>query len=232
MTDRFETTQWSVVQQAGGEGDAARDALSVLCRIYRPPVFAYVRAHRPRDTEAEDLTQAFFVHFLERDLPARADPGRGRFRAFLLTALKNFLAQEHGRARAQRHGGRMQRAPDTLLETLADPSPTPDDAFELEWARTVLREAMRRLEQESDRAGKAKLFAELRPYLVDGPDRSDYESLAEANGLRRNTIAVAVHRLRGRLQALVRDVLADTVRDAGDVDEELRHIRGMLDRPR
>jgi RNA polymerase sigma factor (sigma-70 family) len=228
LVNRFETTQWSVVVSAGGEGTSAHDALAALCRIYRPPVLAYVRARVGDSEDAEDLTQAFFAYLLERRLAARADPERGRFRAFLLTSLKHFLASERERAGTLRRGGGMLVLPSSALERLASEDAGPEQAFEREWARTVLREAMVRLEREVRSAGRAELFTHLRPYLVENPDDGEYEALAQALSLRPNTIAVAVHRLRTRLRELVREVVADTSGEGADIESELRHMRSKL----
>lgn len=228
MADRFETTRWSIVVSAGGEGDGARDALAVLCQTYRPPVLAYVRARVVRREDAEDLTQAFFAHLLERRLAAHADRARGRFRAFLLTSLKHFLSSERERAGAQRRGGGLQTLPGEFIDSIADTDEGPELAFEREWARTVLREAMRRLEEEAASAGRVTLFKQLRPFLVELPEEGEYDAVASALGLRRNTIAVAVHRLRTRLREVVREVIADTAGDSAEIEEELRGMRGVL----
>jgi RNA polymerase sigma-70 factor (ECF subfamily) len=231
VPDRFATTRWSMVIDAAGNGDSARDALTALCEIYRPPVLAYVRAHLHRGEDAEDLVQDFFAQLLERDLAARADPERGRFRAFLLTSLKNFLVNEHERVNALRRGGGLQMLPATAFESVPDSHAGPDEAFDLEWARTVLREGLRRLQQEAQQAGRADLFASLRPFLVDTPGEAEYETVAKAHGLRRNTVAVAVHRMRARLQELVHEVLADTARGKHDIEEEARHLRDAFSPP-
>jgi RNA polymerase sigma-70 factor (ECF subfamily) len=220
-----------LVVDAAGNGDGARDALTALCETYRPPVLAYIRAHVRHGEEAEDLVQEFFALLLERHLAARADPERGRFRAFLLTSLKNFLVNERERVGALRRGGGIQMLPATAFESIPGGDTGPEDAFDLEWARTVLREGLRRLEQEAEQAGRLPLFASLRPFLIDAPDDSDYETVAQAHGLRRNTVAVAVHRMRARLQELVREVLADTAHGRDDIDEELRHMRAVFAPP-
>jgi RNA polymerase sigma-70 factor (ECF subfamily) len=227
MGHRFHTTRWSVVVNAGGEGDNARDALAALCRMYRPPVLAYVRM-RFAESDAEDVTQAFFAHILERRLPARADRERGRFRSYLLTSLKHFLVAEHERASALRRGGGFTAVTDSIIELIPATDLSPEQAFEREWARTVLRDAMCRLETETASAGRGELFARLRPYLIDDPDVGDYDEIAQALGLRRNTVAVAVHRLRARLQEIVREAVADTADDPAEIDEELRSMRRML----
>ncbi len=230
MADRFDTTRWSMVLSAGGDDTAARGALSSLCETYQPPVLAYVRAHVADRDEAEDLTQAFFVHLLERRLASKADRERGRFRAFLLTSLKHFLASERERASALRRGGGSEQLPAAIIDFVPDANPGPDEAFEQEWAKTVLREAMRRLELEARRAGRDAMFTELRRYLAEAPTEGEYESLAELFGMRPNTVAVAVHRLRARLQDVVREVVADTARDNKEVESELRSMRTALSR--
>lgn len=226
MADRFDTTRWSLVLHAGGDGEHARRALETLCRCYRPPVLAYVRARHPRGDDAQDLTQAFFAHLLEHRLAARADRGRGRFRAFLLTALRNFLASEHTRGAAQVRGGGATALP---LED-ADPADDagPEQAFEREWAQTVLRLALQALEAEALRNGRQALFMRLRPFLLEPPDDRDYDVVAAELDMRRNTVAVAVHRLRARLQDLVRTVVADTVEDDRQAEYELRRLRRAL----
>jgi len=228
MAERFQTTQWSIVVNAGGGGDDAKNALTILFETYRPPVLAYVRSRVHNPDDAEDLTQAFFAHVLERDLPARADRERGRFRSFLLKSLNHFLATEWQRGNAQRRGGNVTLVADEAIETVASEETGPEEAFELEWARTVLREAMQRLEQEAEAAGRGKMFADFRPYLTENPQPGDYDKIAESAGIRRNTIAVAVHRLRSRLQELVQDVVADTASDAAEIQAELRQMREIM----
>lgn len=225
--DRFATTRWSLVRLAGDGGADVdgRDALDRLCRTYRPPVLAYVRAHY-RGEDAEDLTQAFFAHLLEQQLPGRADRDRGRFRAFLLTSLKNFVAGSLARERAQRRGGGTLRV--EVDEHLRDQGHGPEQAFEAEWARTVLREALDALESEADESGRIDLFRALSPFLTEAPGDEDYARIAAEMGLRRNTVAVAVHRLRARLQELVRELVADTTSDPGEAEGELRHLREQM----
>lgn len=223
--DRFATTRWSLVRLAGDGDDAGQAALERLCRTYRPPVLAYVRAHY-RGDDAEDLTQDFFTHLLEQRLPARADSERGRFRAFILTALKNFAATRLTRERALRRGGGVQHV--EVDERLGDEGAGPEEAFEAEWARTVLREALSALEREAVQAGRGALFRALSPYLSESPDDEDYSRLAAELGMRRNTLAVAVHRLRGRLQTLVQALVADTTSNSDEAAMELRHLRGRL----
>jgi RNA polymerase sigma-70 factor (ECF subfamily) len=218
-----------MVLRARGDPADARVALEALCRTYRPPVLAFVRSHvRVRDS-AEDLTQAFFTRFLERAWHANADPERGRFRTFLLTALKRFLIDAQVEARTLKRGGDVRfEALDAADEGALGAVESPDDVFEREWARAVLTVALGRLRLEAEQAGKLELFDRLSEFLVEAPDEADYAQVASDLGLRRNTLAVAVHRLRHRLRELVRDELAETTAGAHDMGEELRALRGAL----
>lgn len=226
MADRFGTTRWSLIVNAGGEGPPARIALEALCRMYRSPVLAYVRAHSTHREDADELTQAFFAYLLEHRLAARADRERGKFRAFLLTSLKHFIAGERERASAQRRGGGAQMV---ALDDIDPPSDDgPEQAFEREWACTTLGIAQSRLQQEAIQAGKLELFQRLSPFLLEQPGENDYQQAADALGLRRNTVAVAVHRLRSRLQEVVRSVIEDSSDGPGDAAAELRRLRAAL----
>lgn len=226
---RFETTRWSVVLQARGQPAAARAALETLCRTYRPPVLAYVRRHVHARDAAEDLTQAFFARFLEQAWHARADPERGRFRSFLLTTLKRFLVDVHVEAAALKRGGGL------WFESLdADGAPalaggdSPEREFDRVWARAVLDAAFTHLRAEAEQAGKLPLFERLSEFLVEPPDALDYERAAAELGLRRNTLAVAVCRLRRRLRELVLDELTATTAGRADMDAELQALREAL----
>ena len=227
---RFRTTRWSLVLETRGEGAAA--ALETLCRIYRPPVLAAVRRRGYADAEAEDLTQAFFEQLLRLGTWRRADPALGRFRVFLQVALKRFLSNHLAASAAAKRGG--GRAAVSLDESLVDPAlastdPGPDAAFELEWAQAVLREALLGLRAEAEAAGKLPLFRALQPFLLEAPDADDYARVADGLGMRRNTVAVAIHRLRERLRQRVRDELAETVQASSELDAEVSLLQQRLD---
>lgn len=228
---RFETTRWSVVMRARGDAAEARAALETLCRTYRPPVLAYVRRHGHAAEAAEDLTQAFFARFLEQASHATADPARGRFRAFLLTAVKRFLINAGAELQAAKRGGGMRfESLDHEAAPALDGGETPEQAFERDWALAVLDAALRRLRAEAERAGKRVLFEHLHEFLIEAPDEADYARVAAALNLRRNTLAVAVHRLRHRLRELVRAELAETATTRNDLACELRELRAALGR--
>ncbi len=211
---RFDTTHWSIVARARGDTVDARAALESLCRAYRPPVLAYIRGRGYAPDVAEDLAQTFFEHFVEDAYQTVADPERGRFRAFLLTALKRFLINSDAEAHAIKRGGavRMSTLPDdqpSVTDWMVD-SGSPERAFERDWALAILDTAMHRLRTEADEAGKRAMFDALHEFLTERPDEEDYARAAAALNLRRNTLAVAVHRLRHRLRELVREEIAQT----------------------
>jgi RNA polymerase sigma factor (sigma-70 family) len=231
---RFDTTRWSMVLQARDGTNQARSALETLCRTYRPPVLAYIRRRGYGAETAEDLAQTFFARFIEDAYHANADPARGRFRAFLLTALKRFLIDSDNEAHAAKRGGGYQfksleqnTGNGNTLETLAD-SETPERAFERSWAVTLLDAAMGRLRDEAVKAGKQGLFEQLSEFLTERPDEADYARVADTLKMRRNTLAVAVHRLRHRLRELIREELAQTTTDRTDLESELRDMRVAL----
>ncbi|HXD84313.1 MAG TPA: hypothetical protein VN599_07765 [Rudaea sp.] len=228
----FETTRWSMVLNARD----TRGALESLCRTYRPPVLDYIR-HRGYATDnVEDLAQAFFAKFIEQAWHADADPMRGRFRAFLLTALKRFLIDADEQAHTKKRGGGVHfrsfdqttGSPNTL-DNISDDD-TPEQAFERSWAAALLGNAMRRLHDEAEAAGKLTMFEQLREFLGERPDEADYTRVAETLHLRRNTLAVAVHRMRHRLRELVRDELAQTTANRTEMEAELRALRHSLGR--
>lgn len=231
---RFQTTRWSIVLHAGRETAGARAALEELCRTYRSPVIAYVRSRGCGPDEAEDLGQAFFARFIEGAYHAQADPARGSFRAFLLTALKRFLDDAADRAHAQKRGGKIHfQSLDALdgdeseVDNVADRD-TPDQAFERAWAKATLRAAMHRLRGETAAAGRSALFDQLCEFLAERPSEEDYERVAAALKMRRNTVAVAVHRLRQRLRELVQAELAETAIDKNGLKNELDQLRKSL----
>ncbi|MBX3725634.1 MAG: sigma-70 family RNA polymerase sigma factor [Xanthomonadales bacterium] len=227
---QFATTRWSLIMQARGGPEQARQALESICRNYRRPVVAFIR-HRGHDaSEAEDLAQDFFTRLLERRWDTQADPERGRFRAFLLTSLRNFLANSRVAAAAVKRGGGLASVPiDDALAVLADTGGcTPEQAFERAWALTVIERSFERLREEAERAGKLALFERLEPHLGEGAGPADYRRLGEQLSLRPNTVAVTVHRLRARLRDLVRAELADQTGDGADIDQELRAMRAAL----
>ena len=228
----FQTTQWSLVLAARQEGAHARVAFEELCRQYRPAVLAYVRCRGYDAQEAEDLTQAFFLNLVERRFDADADRAKGRFRTFLLVALQRFLmnARVSGNA-AKRGGGRI--ASDTVAaEELPDESAvaSPERAFELNFALAVMTQVLDGLRREARAAGREALYDSVKDYVLEQPDEDSYSGIAERLGMKRNTVAVAVHRMRQRARELVRETLMHTVADERDLEEELHVLSNSLSR--
>ena len=230
----FATTQWSVVLRAGsGEGEHAA-ALATLCQDYWRPVYAYIR-WRGHDAEASrDLTQGFFAALLERRALETARRERGRFRDFLLTSVKNFLAHEREREHAQKRGGgqapvRIDADPDVSFVGVPTPATheTPETIFERRWAITLLDQAMLDLAADMERAGSVERFEALRPYLV-GDSEPPHADLARELKMTESAVRVALHRLRQRYGGALRDRVAQTLADPSRVDEELRYLIGLL----
>lgn len=226
---RFDSTQWSLVLLARGTTPDARTALDRLCRAYRPPVAAYIRSRGYRADAVEDLVQTFFAHFIEDAYHATADPAPGRFRAFLLTALKRFLINVDIESQTLKRGGHVRiESLDSDGAEVGNVSDGPEREFERSWAMTVLDASLRRLRDEAKDAGKLPMFDQLREFLVEPPDEADYARAADALNLRRNTLAVAVHRLRHRLRELVREELKQTTSGREELEAELRALRSTL----
>lgn len=227
---QFATTHWSLILQARGGPEATHAALEEICRAYRAPVLAYVRGSGRSAPDAEDLTQEFFARLLERRWDTAADPARGRFRAFLLTALKRFLLDAQAASHARKRGGDYRQVDwEPAADTLAVPaSQSPEHAFERAWAATVIERAYERLRAETERAGKRALFDKLAPFLAEAAEAADYRRLGTELSLRPNTVAVSVHRLRLRLRELVRSEIADQTDGAEAAEVELRALRDAL----
>jgi RNA polymerase sigma-70 factor (ECF subfamily) len=233
--DIFATTHWTVVLAAGqgGSPDAHR-ALEQLCQTYWFPLYAYVRRRGYAKADAEDLTQAFFARLLEKDFFAGLNGEKGKFRAFLLASLKHFLANEWKKSqRIKRGGGETHlsldwQTADTKFQVAATSEPSPDKAFDREWALALLSKVIERLQQECEADGKAKLFEQLKIFLTAGKAESAQRDVANALGMEEGAVRVAVHRLRKRYRQLLRDEIANTLSDAAMVDEEMRALFGAF----
>jgi RNA polymerase sigma factor (sigma-70 family) len=227
----FHTTQWTVVLAAREkDGTAAREALASLCSIYWYPLYAFVRRQGSSPPDAEDLTQEFFFRFLERNALESVRPANGKFRSFLLACLKNFLANERERASAQRRGGGRRLVPldssDAETRYSLEPADhrTPEAEFERRWAYAVIERTMRELRREYSGGEKSDLFKALQGFLPGGHGNLSRTELASKRGVSLGAIDVAVHRLRQRYGALLREQVARTVSSEAEVEEEIRHL--------
>ena len=235
MPGGFVTTHWSLVLAAGGESSPAADeALAALCAAYWYPLYAYVCRRGFSPADAQDLTQAFFVRLLEKKSLAVADPARGRFRSFLLASLKHFLANEWDRAMAKKRGGAMDRLSIDFeeaekLHAVEAASPlSPEDLFEQKWALALIARAMSRLQGEFTRARRTALFELMKDHLLASRPGTPLAAVAASAGMSEGAVKVAVHRMRNRFRALLRDEIAATVESPEEIDAEVRHLMTAL----
>lgn len=231
-SDAFHTTRWSVVRRASGRDASQRGAaLGELCATYWRPLFAWLRRDGHDAESAADLVQGFVADLLGGERLSHAV--EGRFRSYVLGALRHWVANRRRHERAQRRGGGALRvdaeAGENLLRELRAPDASPDAAFERAWALEVIGNAVARLEREFALRGQAERFAVLRP-LLDGAcgDDGGYAAAAARLGTTAGALRVAVHRARDRLGALLREQLADTVDDAGELEQKLGELLAAL----
>lgn len=231
----FATTHWSVVIAAGHrESPQAAEALENLCSTYWYPLYACVRRQGYGPEDAEDFTQEFFARLLARDYLARADPHWGKFRSFLLTGLKRFLCDEWDKANRLKRGGGQRpisfdahSAEERYRLEPVEPM-TPERLFERSWAMTLLERVAGRLQEEYVSADKADLYEQLTGFRLDASEQPAYAQVARHLGLSESAVKSAIHRLRQRHLELVRDEIAQTVANPAEVDEEIRHLLGVL----
>ena len=226
----FVTTHWSVILSATqSDTTQAHDALAKLCQTYWHPLYAYVRRRGYSPEDAEDLTQGFFAALLQRNAVGSVSADKGRFRSFLLASLNHFLSDEWDKARAQKRGaGKVVSFDSQTAETWLDQVPsrdiTPEKAFELRWAITMLEQVYRTLQEEHRQQGKGELFDVLRGTLAGPGNSAPYAELAQQLRTNEGAVKVAVHRLRQRYRALLREAIAQTVANEAEVDEEMRYL--------
>jgi RNA polymerase sigma-70 factor (ECF subfamily) len=233
--DIFATTHWTVVLAAGRRHTPQSDhALEELCRSYWFPLYAYVRRRGHEKEEAEDLVQGFFARFLAKNYLEGLSAEQGRFRAFLLASLKHFLANEWDKSQRQKRGGGAThlsldwQTADSKFQVAATNEPSPDQAFDREWALALLGKVIERLQAECMADGKVKLFEQLKVFLAAGKGETAQSEVAKALGMEEGAVRVAVHRLRKRYRQLLRDEIANTLSDPAMVDEEMRALFGAF----
>ncbi len=212
--------------------EAARAALVSLCESYWYPLYAYIRRRGYSPDQAQDLTQQFFIRVLEGKYLNRADPDKGRFRAFILTSLKLFLSDEADRERAQkRGGGKLMSLEISSGEERYQREPahneTPERIFERRWALSLLDIVMDRLRDEFVQHGRLDHFNQLKVFVLDQAD-TPYAALAREMGRSEGALKVAIHRLRKRYRELIRQEIAETVADRADVESELRFLAAAV----
>jgi RNA polymerase sigma-70 factor (ECF subfamily) len=234
--DDFATTHWSLVVRLGNRGHAQADAaLAWLCERYWRPLYLFVRRSGYEPHDAEDLVQSFFARLLEKDVLAAASPDRGRFRTFLLAAMKNFLANEWDRGQAlKRGGGRGIASLDVASvesQWVSEPAHavTADRVYEQQWAMTLLELVASKLAAEFTAAGRGRQFELLKGAITAGDRALPYNSLAEELGMTEEAVRQSASRLRKRYRELLRAEVADTVADPGEVDDEIRSLFALFE---
>jgi RNA polymerase sigma factor (sigma-70 family) len=224
----FPTTRWSQVRAAGESVAEGDDAFANLCNDYWPPIFAYVRRLGFSEADAQDLTQGFFVHLLEHRAVRRADPDRGKFRSFLLGALKNYVGNEAARAGRQKRGGKQEiLSLDDPSQTIPEPSVEAEAArsFEESWANEVIGRSLARLREKFRGENRTELFGVLERFLGEA---TVTEEAASALGSSIGALRTAVSRLRKQFGEQIRLEIARTVTAPDLIEEEFRYLRTVL----
>ncbi len=229
----FAPTRWTLILRARGETPEARAALGELCEAYYRPVLRFLQREGRDEDAARELTQEFFARILARGAFDEADPVRGKFRSYLLGALKHFLADQRKHEQRLKRGGGV--APESLDATAADgedepiqvadtSAPVPEAFFDREWALAVMARALGVLQKEFADGGKTEQFEILKPWLMGESAAISQADAARQLGLSEGAVKVMIHRLRKRFRDAVRVEISQTLRDPALVDEELRHL--------
>ena len=227
----FPNTRWTVVLEAQ---DDTPGALAAFCQAYWNPLFCFARRMNQDIADAEDLTQAFFTRLLARDLLLQAQRERGRLRSFLLKSFRNFIAEEERRQGAQKRGGGQAALridspeADAHLELEPLENTTPELEYERAWARQLLHQTLARLESDYSTAGNAALFEALRDMIVEGSADMPLQAIADTLGRSEASVRFAAFKLRQRYRAVLRELVADTVAEPDEIDDELAHLRSLF----
>lgn len=220
----FLTTRWTCVCAAKADSEDGRRALADLCDAYYEPVVAFLRCELRDADAAREMSHAFFAQMLSGGTIRTADREHGRFRSYLLGAVKHFLSHQREAALRQKRGGGVE--PTTLddeeAREVSDPRlPSPDMAFDRQWALTLLSRALSELQRESEVEGKASVFEKLQPWLTGDAAHGDQLELAASLGMNLNSLKSQIHRLKSRFRALVKEQIAATLNEGGSIEEEM-----------
>jgi DNA-directed RNA polymerase specialized sigma24 family protein len=230
----FCTTRWTQVNRAKVDSPEGRRALAELCAAYYDPVAAFLRCQLRDADAARDLAHEFFAEVLAGNAIAHAQPERGRFRSYLLGAVKHYLAHQlQARQRLKRGGGLESVSLNDTRATEARSVPdarvlSPDAAFDRQWALTVLARALEALRQECASEGRLQFFEEVKPWLTGEAAHGDQAALAAACGLNANALKVAIHRLKRRFRQLLKAEVAGTLDSLAQVEDEMQALFAAL----
>ena len=229
----FLTTRWTCVCAAKADSDDGRRALADLCDAYYEPVVAFLRCELREADAAREMSHAFFAQMLAGGAIRTVDREHGRFRSYLLGAVKHFLSHQREAALRQKRGGGVEAASldDTEAQVVADArQPSPDMAFDRQWALTLLSRALSELQRECEVEGKAVVFEKLQPWLTGDAAHGDQLELAASLGMNLNSLKSQIHRLKARFRALVKEQIAATLDDGGSIEEEMTVLFAALRR--
>jgi len=228
----FCTTRWTQVSRAKADSPEGNCALAELCNAYYEPVATFLRCELREADAARELAHDFFAHMLAGGTIARAEPERGRFRSYLLGAVKHFLSHHREAACRLKRGSSVENLSlnDTEARSVPDAGVlTPDAAFDRQWALTVVARALEALRRECVAEGRADFFEQVKPWLTGDATRGDQMAVAASCRLNANTLKVAVHRLKRRFRQLVKAEVAGTLNDPGLVEAEMRALFAALE---
>jgi len=232
MRQTLATTRWTIILQAADpSAPGSQEALESLCHKYWQPLYAYVRASGKTHEDAQDITQGYFQRLIEKNLPARVSPDQGRFRAYLLATLRNFMLAWHRDSTTQKRGGTdsvhlsIDDDP-TLTEAL---SISPEALYDQRWAQTMVKNALDRLAEQQADLGQRDRFALMRPLLLDPEHGTAAQSeLITRHGMTEGSIRTALSRLRAQFRQIIRDDVADLVENPAEIDDEIAHLLNAL----
>ena len=226
----FQTTHWSLVMQARAkESSDAEAALETLCRTYWRPIFHFIRARGYQSDEAQDLTQEFFYTVIEKGYFDQADENRGRFRTFLKTAIKNFLANQWKKSKRQKRGGEIDfcsfdEFEEDRFQASNSADASPDKAYDQQWARTTFESTLDRVREEMAERGHLERFEIYKPHLMPRASGTSYAEAAASANMTEQAFKSGIRRFRERVRMFFLQAVADTVSPPQDAEAEAREL--------
>lgn len=233
--ESFKTTQWSVVLQAGDHSpEESQAAIDLLCRTYWFPLYAYARRRGYGAHDAHDLVQGFFVQMLANGGMGKVDQDKGRFRAFLLASLRNFMRNTWRNSKTERRGGKVntwsidQENVEAHFRSQLAHECTPESQFDRDWVNALLKRVLENLRTEYEQANRTEVFDAVQPFLVASGDRLPQAEIAEQLGMSIPAVKMSVHRMRNRYAALLRSEVAATLNSSDGVEDELKWLISVM----
>jgi RNA polymerase sigma-70 factor (ECF subfamily) len=228
MSSFFNTTCWNVIVDSAKTNPAeSRPALESLCQTYWEPLYSYIRSSGQSHENAQDITQSFFKHLLEKNLPGHADPGLGRFRSYLLSSLRHFMVDWHRASRSLKRGSQVEQVPfeAEFLRGLPSHGEMPEAAYDRKWAHTLITLCLDRIGAEQAMIGQSERFSLMRPLLLAPGDRGTAAGeLTSRFGMTPGSIRTAISRLRARFREIVREEVSRLVADSSEIDDEIGYL--------